>query len=95
MEKQYAINLLGGNVTNVAEMLGYSRQAIHQWADPLTTRLEALVMYHYAKLPPSQKRKNKAKAEAAGVQAWALTALPQTSALSLALSVLAALWLHN
>ena len=27
-------------------------------------RVEALVMYHYAKLPPSQKRKNKAKAEA-------------------------------
>ena len=64
MKKQYGINLLGGNVTDVAEMLGYSRQAIHQWTDPLTTRLEALVMYHYAKLPPSQKRKNKAKAEA-------------------------------
>ena len=65
MEKQYAINLLGGTASKAARTIGCTPQAITQWKDPLTRTIQGLVMLTYNELPPSQRRKNQAIADAA------------------------------
>lgn len=65
MKKQYAINLLGGTGSKAARTIGRTPQAITQWKDPLTRPVEALVMLTFNSLPPSQRRKNQAIADAA------------------------------
>jgi|JI9StandDraft_1071089.scaffolds.fasta_scaffold51425_4 hypothetical protein len=64
MNKSYAIQLLGGTASKAARTIGRTPQAVIQWPDPLTERIQETVEFHFNRLPPSQKRKNKAKAEA-------------------------------
>lgn len=65
MKKQYAINLLGGTGSKAARAVGRTPQAITQWKDPLVRSIEGLVMLTFNELPPSQRRKNQAIADAA------------------------------
>ena len=65
MKKQYAINLLGGTPSKAARAVGRTPQAVTQWKDPLVRSIEGLVMLTFNELPPSQRRKNQAIADAA------------------------------
>ena len=65
MKKQYAINLIGGTGSKAARTIGRTPQAVTQWKDPLTRPVEALVLMAFNALPPSQRRKNLAMANAA------------------------------
>lgn len=65
MKKQYAINLLGGTPSKAARAVGRTPQAITQWHDTLPRSIEGLVMLTFSELPPSQRRKNQAIADAA------------------------------
>lgn len=56
MDKKYAINLLGGTPRQAARAVGISDEAVCQWPDPLTERIEARVMFAQNKLKPSDKR---------------------------------------
>lgn len=40
MDKKTAINLLGGTVTAVADAIGITYQAVHDWPDVLSARIE-------------------------------------------------------
>lgn len=44
MKKATAFALLGGNARAVAELLGMTRQAVHQWPDELPRRLADRVL---------------------------------------------------
>lgn len=76
MDKKYAIDLLGGTPTKAAKVIGCTPQAVSQWADPIPERVEAVVMFHYQKLTPVQRRAgrelaaaNQAILKAAGIAA--------------------------
>lgn len=54
MDKQTAIDLLGGTVTAAAEAIGVTPSAVSQWPDPLPQRLVDRVHAAIARkeLPP-------------------------------------------
>lgn len=54
MKKQTAIKLLGDTVAAAAAAVGTTRQAVHQWPDPLPPRIEDRVLAAQARryLPP-------------------------------------------
>lgn len=54
MKKDVAIKLLGDTVADAAAAVGTTRQAVHQWPDPLPQRIEDRVLAAQARryLPP-------------------------------------------
>lgn len=54
MDKETAIKLLGETVADAAAVIGTTRQAVHQWPDPLPPRIEDRVLAAQARryLPP-------------------------------------------
>lgn len=49
MDKQKAIDLLGGSVSSAAAALGVSYEAVHKWPEVLPERIAQRVMGAYAK----------------------------------------------
>lgn len=56
MQRQVAIDLLGGTTAAAAEVLGVSYQAVNKWPDPLPGRIQdrvvAACVYEAIDLPP-------------------------------------------
>jgi hypothetical protein len=46
MKKQTAIYFLGGTISNAARTLGISRQAVHQWPDPVPQAVADRILAH-------------------------------------------------
>ncbi|UMT84138.1 hypothetical protein FRC75_12615 [Paracidovorax citrulli] len=73
MQRQVAIDLLGGTTAAAAEVLGVSYQAVSKWPDPLPGRIRdrvvAACVYEAIELPPDivgcRKRSRLAGAEQA------------------------------
>ena len=62
MEKQTAINLLGGTPVKAAKAMGYkSVHAIYMWPEPLTQALADQVTGACIRIKAAEKRQRKAK----------------------------------
>ena len=64
MDKQKAIELLGGSIQGCADAIGVSYQAVVKWPDPLPARVADRVQAALYRIAQASKRTRKAKAEA-------------------------------
>jgi len=55
MEKQTAINLLGGSIRSASEAVGVTYKAVHKWPDPLTPRIADRVAAALVRLGTKKK----------------------------------------
>ena len=59
MQKQVAINLLGGSIKEAAYAIGITYKAVHKWPDTLTPRITDRVEAAVGRLSKSKRRVTK------------------------------------
>jgi molybdenum-dependent DNA-binding transcriptional regulator ModE len=57
MQKQVAINLLGGSIKKAADAVGITYKAVHKWPDTLTPRITDRVEAALARSKTSRRGK--------------------------------------
>ena len=63
MDKQKAIELLGGSIQGCADAIGVSYQAVKKWPNTLTPRVADRVQAALVRMSKASKRTRKAKSE--------------------------------